>query len=596
MAEPLHAQAAAELAAEPVLAAAIPREPSRQRPAHSATLTVSPSSTTAGRVDGAVPLRIPAILRLQESKGGSALQKKERTAREGADPVPRKGGGTAPGGKRRRRRWENAQLAGNPHLHRPSRADFSPGPYMKDLSTTFTPPPAHFSRSTYVSSSPASSPSAASLASNADHGQFSMSLRGLRRNLRLAVGPRAQRGQGGRTEEVLDTMERELKDWLMLSGRIPEGFYHDSMPLAGDTLIQTIHRGQLLDATALDDYTLPTPGALDSLPDLPTRTPAFATCDLPDVPTLTELTRQPHTLIWLAPSPHHRFLLHSLVRYYNLTSFSRPLNPLEPDVRVTHVLRPQLARPRCVPVAVPSVDARAWDTPPGTDWSGAGETTTEVEEFTAGEEIDTDAGSIFGGLVSDRDEWETLSTGQPVVGGTDDEAEVVYSSATDSEDGLERSEDDDYEAEDAAQNGGVDSLAASFADLSTGPAAPATPSSRSGVGTPSPAFTPFVPVSSPTGSATPLAPAPPRPAFSPFPPSSLTTPTRPIARARGRRSLPGPVLDGYTSAESSPSRSPTRATKGGTNGISSTGRNAFVGAGLADWELPERDFVDWLLD
>ncbi|BGP33592.1 hypothetical protein JCM10296v2_005396 [Rhodotorula toruloides] len=594
MANLLHAQTAAELASEPVVAPDAPLERSRQRRDDSATSNALPSSTTAGRVDGAVPLRIPAILRLQESKGGSVLQKKERTAREGADPVPRKGGGTAPGGKRRRRRWENSQLAGNPHLHRPTRADFSPGPYMKDLSTTFTPPPAHFSRSTYVSSSPASTPSAASLASNADYGQFSMSLRGLRRNLRLAVGPRAQRGQGGRTEEVLDIMERELKDWLMLSGRIPEGFYHDSMPLVGNSLIQTIHRGKLLDPIALEHFTLPTPGALDSLPDLPTRTPA---ADLPDVPTLTELSRQPHTLIWLAPSPHHRFLLHSLARYYNLTSFSRPLNPLEPDVRVTHILRPQLVRPRGASAAAPHGETGAWDTPPGTDWSAAGGTTTEAEEFTAGEETDTDAGSVLGERVGEGDEWETVSTGQPITGGTDDEAEAVYSSATDSEDGLERSEDSEYEAEEAAQNGGVDSLALSFADLSTAPAVPATPSSRSGVSTPSPAFAPFVPVSSSAGTATPLAvAAPPRSAFSTLSPSSLATPTRPAERARGRRSLPGPTLNGYTSAESSPSRSPTRAANGGTNGISSAGRNAFVGAGLAEWKLPQRDFVDWLLD
>lgn len=468
---------------------------------------------------------------------------------------------------------------------------------MKDLSTTFTPPPAHFSRSTYVSSSPASTPSAASLASNADYGQFSMSLRGLRRNLRLAVGSRARRGQGGRTEEVLDIMERELKDWLMLSGRIPEGFYHDSMPLAGNSFIQAIHRGKLLDATALEDFTLPTPGALDSLPDLPTRASSHPSTELPDVPTLTELSRQPHTLIWLAPSPHHRFLLHSLARYYNLTSFSRPLSPLEPDVRITHILRPQFVRPRGVQAAGATGEPGAWDTPPGTDWSTAGGTTTEVEEFTAGEETDTDAGSVVGGPVGDGDEWEAASTGQPVTGGTDDEAEAVYSSATDSEDGLERSEDSEHEADDAARNGGVDSLASSFADLSTAPAIPATPSSRSGVSTPSPAFAPFVPVSSPAGTATPLASAPlPRAAFSPLSPSSLATPTRPIERARGRRSLPGPALDGYTSTESSPSRSPTRAAKGGANGMTAGGRNAFVGAGLADWRLPKRDFVDWLLD
>jgi hypothetical protein len=40
-----------------------------------------------------------------------------------------------------------------------SRRDVSPGPYMKDLSTKFAPPPKSFSRSTYISSTPADAPS-----------------------------------------------------------------------------------------------------------------------------------------------------------------------------------------------------------------------------------------------------------------------------------------------------------------------------------------------------------------------------------------------------------------------------------------------------
>ncbi|GAA5977016.1 hypothetical protein JCM10908_004823 [Rhodotorula pacifica] len=528
------------------------------------------TSATDDRIDGSVPLRMPAILRLQQPKGGAAPKHNPR----GPDGEERRKATTANGrpghGKRRQRRYENAQLAGNPHLHRPSRADFSPGPYMKDLSTKFAPPPKSFSRSTYISSSPADSPSAASLAASAEAGHFGMSLRGLRRNLRMATGPRTQRGNGGRTEEVLEIMERELSEWLGMSGRIPEGFYHDSTTYAGTSLRQAVSRGKSLDPTPLDDVFLP---PVETLPDLPTTSRE----DTVEVPTLTELARQPHTLVWLAPSSHHRFLLHCLARYYDLSSFSRPLSPLEPDVRVTHVLRPQLVRPRVQQASAGTrvSELHGLETPPGTDWSTAGATTTEGE-LTA-TDLDTPSatddaydsesvGSVAGGSQVDPAEWHAA----PAHGATDDEAEAVYSSATDSDD--------------HTSDGGVDSLASSFADLST-----AVPSTPRGMATPA-----FVSIAhpSPNGSATPTPLA--RPVFAPSPLSLLGAATsatpRPADRGRtGRRSLPNANLNGYTSTESSPSRSPTRAAQAASRGT-------FVGTAAGEWKLPARRFVDWLYD
>ena len=322
---------------------------------------------------------------------------------------------------------------------------------MKDLSTKFAPPPESFSRSTYISSTPADAPSEAALAASAEAGHFAMSLRGLRRTLRMATGPRTRRGDGGATEQVLEIMERELSDWLGMSGRIPEGFYHDSTAAAaGASLRHAVSRGKLLDSTPLDDVFLP---PVELLPDLPTRH------DEPQdtfVPTLTELARQPHTLVWLAPSSHHRFLLHCLARYYDLSSFSRPLSPLEPDVRVTHVLRPQLVRPRAAGHHNNTeMHHHGLETPPGTDWSTAGGTTTEGELTATDLETpsatdDDDTTTDDGSSESDAVEWREV----PVAGtATDDEAEAVYSSATDSGDL-------------ASDTGGVDSLASSFAHLS----------------------------------------------------------------------------------------------------------------------------------
>ncbi|GAA5913787.1 hypothetical protein JCM6882_007699 [Rhodosporidiobolus microsporus] len=553
----------------PTPASVVPLDAARQR--RSAT-TASTDSTIV--TDGLTrAMYIPAVLQTTGPKNKhllGALGKKQR-GENGEEGGRSKGsGGGGPGGKRKRRRWENAQLAGNPHLHRPTRADFAPGPYLKGLSTTFAPPPAAFSRSTYISSSPSSSPTAADLASSSEAGQFSLSLRGLRKNLRTAIGSR--RGAGGPTEEALEVMERELVAWLTLSGRIPEGFYHDSAAMGA-------RGGKVLDPTPLEDFpSAPVP----SLPDLPSSSSSASSA--PPPPTLTELSRQPHTLVWLAPSPHHRYLLHALARYYSLQSFSRPLSPLESDLRVTHILRPQLVRPR-VAAATLSAAGGAFETPPGTDWSTAGGTTTEGE-LTAGEssayETDTDAGSVAGG-----EEWDRVSAGSvpsAVAGGTDDEAEAVYSTESDSATG----EDSEYDGE-----GGVDSLASSFADLSAGeaPSRPAAPSSAlsSGAATPSrPSSSPFISLSA----STPVPSFRLSPSSTPHASSSSAadaTPTRRSA-ARGRRSLPSPLVGagaGYDSpAESSPSRSRDR---------DGPARGAFAGVPAGEWRMPERGFLDWVL-
>ncbi|GJN92660.1 hypothetical protein Rhopal_005695-T1 [Rhodotorula paludigena] len=628
----LHAEHARALASGP-LDAPVPVLAASSSSSSRTTTATASASSAASALPGAVPMRIPAILRVQGAKQGG-IARKER-GDEGAAAAAKAGGrggagGSGPGGKRRKRRWENAQLAGNPHLHRPTRADFSPGPYLKDLTTTFSPPPSAFSRSTYISSSPASAPSRAALASAASHGQFTMSLRGLRRTLRSSLGvARGAAGGasgGGRTEEVLARMENELCAWLSLSGRIPEGFFHDSVgPFAGSvgSLAQACARGKTLDPTPVDDWVAPPRPAHPTLPDLPTRSSAALSSDAhldPPPPTLTELARQPHALVWLAPSPHHRFLLHALARYYNLSSFSRPLSPLEPDIRVTHVLKPQMARGAAGRGAGASA---GHDTPPGTDWtfssagSSAAESATEgflssatEGEFTSADEgsaaeYDTDedaAASVLGGEVNmgQGDDWEAVSAGRPVLGGTDDEAEAVYSSTetdeTESDDaGVAGDRDDDNDAASDAGTG-VDSLASSFADLAAAESSgDEHPAPSSGAATPlrrapaaAAAFSP-----SSHGTATPRAP------FSPFVPSSLGTPAsasdpsrtplalRPLDRPRGRASLgtaAAPAEAGYASSavESSPSRSPTRS------------RGAFIGAALGEWRLPEKGFLEWL--
>ncbi|GAA5913528.1 uncharacterized protein JCM6883_004444 [Sporobolomyces salmoneus] len=506
-----------------------PLDPARQKQSNLAT---SSSTSAPPKNDGPIPMSFPAILVQPKNKHllGALGKKAFKDENQGGTSSARKGAKDgAPGGRRRRRRWENAQLAGNPHLHRPTRADFNPGPSLKGLSTTFAPPPSNFSRSTY--SSPVNS-AASNSSISLESGQFTMSLKGLRKNLRTGVvGSRVTRGQGGRTEEVLEIMERELSEWLTFEGRVSPGFYHDG----------SLSAAKILDPTPLEDWQ-PPPSSVDSLPDEPvsrSRPP-------PSPPaTLVELTRLPHTLVWLAPSPQHRYLLHSLARYYRLQSFSRPLSPLDPSVRVTHILQPQIARPTIV--------SSGFDTPSATDWSSASALSTEV----SASETETEAEFTDGGVTTTDDEEDGVTTngeGESVDGRTLEELELSGSEGesdygADRELGFSTDEDDTDYVE-------VDSLASSFADLNglggttntLGSGVPSNPTSIST--TPRRASAPFLPYT-PSSAL----------------PSSLSISTTPRAntRARGRRSLP--------------------TTNGGG-----------IRLKKGEWKMPERSFVDWVFN
>ncbi|GAA5848775.1 hypothetical protein JCM3766R1_005304 [Sporobolomyces carnicolor] len=530
--------------------ASAPLDPARQKPSNLATASSTPKPT------GPIPMSMPAILMQPKNKHLLGALGKKQFKDENSSPTSSKKSkdGAAPGGRRRRRRWENAQLAGNPHLHRPTRADFNPGPSLKGLSTTFAPPPSNFSRSTY--SSPESATPSSS-ATSLESGQFSMSLRGLRKNLRSnVVGARVTRGEGGRTEEVLDIMERELQAWLTFQGRVSPGFYHDG----------ALSTAKVLDPTPLEDWQPPPPR--EALPDEPVSSSARSRPPPSAPPTLVELTRLPHTLVWLAPSPQHRYLLHSLARYYRLQSFSRQLSPLDPSTRVTHILQPQIARPTIVSPA-----AGGFDTPSATDWSSAASApSTEISGTSASE---SEAEFTDGGVTTTDDEVDDGVT----TDGGDSEVEngraYELSSGGESDYGADRElgfstdEDDEDYVE-------VDSLASSFADLrglgggerANGSAVPSTPTSISTTPRPAPS-SPFVPYA---------------PGGVPLLPSSLSVSTtpRPTTRSRGRRSFPTQG-GGRDSVESSPSRSPTRLDE-----------RVAIAATKGEWQMPDRAFVDWV--
>ncbi|KAK4051765.1 hypothetical protein OIO90_004589 [Microbotryomycetes sp. JL221] len=540
---------------------------------------------TAGKngdegVAGSVPLTMPAFLLHDASaaRARSRLNSNQKRADNEPRSIARDRNDAVAGlkgGRRRKRRTENAQLAGNPHVQRPLKRDYlSPGVPAVD-STVFAPPPASFPRSLYVPAVP--SPKTRHAPSEA--GQFTMSARGTRRTLRSMLGD--ERGEGGRTEELLMLMEDEIRSWLMQSGAIPDGYYHSST------------QGRVLDDTPVEDWivppTEPTPNAASSLANGNGVPADVDQATLP--PTLTELTRSPSTLVWLMPSPHARFLLHVLARYYSLQSFSRPLSPLQPTIRVTHISRPHMVQTRAVHAGMGDA---GFDTPPGTDWSDMGHTTgldTSESEMTPSE-FASDADSLAG---ETDDDWQDVSKGAdlPRTRGPQrhgrslalpSRLEDVPSSDAGSDTG--RGEDDDeFDDSDA---GGINELADSIADLKTadkpteseslvtdGSHATLVANRTASAATP-PAFVPS-PFTDVTTTDSPAGATTPQPLRSRLPRASFPPSTRPKTRTSRADSF-----------DSSRSRSPIRVTV--DDKMLRTTGNA-VG-----WKMPEQSLIDYLFE
>lgn len=437
-----------------------------------------------------------------------------------------------------------AQLADNPHIRRPTRADYDARP-ARPTNPVFAPPPPKFRRATDPSSS-APPPSPAAQAHSSSLGQFGLSLRGVRRTLR--------RTKGGRSEAFVEIVEGEVVRWLGASGRITGvgGFYH----VAG--VGQGV--GRVVDATPM----VLTSGA--------------------EVAAVVELERSPAALVWRVADPFDRYVLHALCRYYHLQSSSHE-EAGRPESRLTRVWRPHVARPTVASAL------RGLDTPPGTDLSDLGTSGSELglgeSELELDTETDLDGHTTDGEDWSQVDEqeggWRAAEVGRPAMSrlsttefslvDADDDARSVAS-------GPAVSTDDEF-----ASDGAVDSLVSSIASLPAirDTALSQTPRHASSSG---PHGTPRASLSAATA-ATP-------PAFVPFAaaspsPSGNATPTRaPRGSGLGASGL-GSRLAGrsavetdtdVTDAESERSRSPSREGRG-------------VGV-VKGWDWPARGFGDFV--
>ncbi|KZT21400.1 hypothetical protein NEOLEDRAFT_1099340 [Neolentinus lepideus HHB14362 ss-1] len=267
----------------------------------------SAETATLVKSEGPVPMSFPSILRNQGISDRFAHLRVEIPSAQAHAPAlaSKRRSRDDKEGKRWIRRKENARFTGNPHVVLAAKKDLSiPAP---SVHSTFPEPlPAYLSRNTHVPESPM--PSHDPLSANA--GRFSLSLKGMRRDLRKA---------GGRAQYLVSVIEDEIVDWLE-------------------------HGGVMITSQVSGECGLELPGAA-----------------VGGIESIREVSRTPLELVWaIADDAFARYVVHCCARYHEVVSFSKDTS----SQRLTHLLRPNVTRPDHV------AKARMY-TPPVTDLSAS---------------------------------------------------------------------------------------------------------------------------------------------------------------------------------------------------------------------------------
>ncbi|KAF8650379.1 hypothetical protein AX16_005189 [Volvariella volvacea WC 439] len=228
-------------------------------------------------------------------------------------------------GRRVARRKDNARFADNPHIVPATRLDYSiPPPSAK--STFPAPLPTYLPRTVIIPT--ASLPARDPITANA--GRFSLSLKGMRRELRRA---------GHRIEVLVGDIEHELIEWLSNIG----GCLQVSEPSS-----EVQGQRRVIGKTG----------------------------------SIVEVSRTPLELVWaIADDAFARYIVHCCARYYEIVSFSKDSN----GERLTHLLRPNVTRPDHRASAT-------LDTPPATDIDSAYSSQVDTETDTDFDASQSDAG------------------------------------------------------------------------------------------------------------------------------------------------------------------------------------------------------------
>lgn len=182
-----------------------------------------------------------------------------------------------------------AHFYGSKYMVPPRASDYSPA----QLSTApiFPSPPP----STFFPYKPSADPTADPNArpaptfddsvASADHGRFSLPMKGLKRNTRRIV---AEGGIGG---QIVDAVDLELRAWL-------EG---TEVWLSPETIAynnaHNLNSGKRCICEVDTDH-----GRMQAV---------------------SQLAKQPHALVWQSEDSFTRFLIHAIARYYRVVSFSK---------------------------------------------------------------------------------------------------------------------------------------------------------------------------------------------------------------------------------------------------------------------------------
>ncbi|KAI0355582.1 hypothetical protein OH77DRAFT_1424522 [Trametes cingulata] len=261
----------------------------------------APAALAQVRDAGPVPMSFPAILR---NPGLSDRFAHLRVSTDKPSPsvsTVRRNRRDEKEGKRWVRRKENARFVGNAHIVAPTRKDYAL-PMPNSRATFPQPLPNYLSRNNVV---PAAIP-ASTEPTSANAGRYSLSLKGMRRQLRKS---------GPRTELLVKEVEDEIVSWLTNGGIMLSP---------------------------------------DNTADL-----AFPGVPIGTSETIMEVSRTPLQLVWsIHDDAFTRYVVHCCARYHDVVSFSKDTS----GQRLTYLLRPNVTRPsrHAAPVL---------DTPPVTDLS-----------------------------------------------------------------------------------------------------------------------------------------------------------------------------------------------------------------------------------
>ncbi|KAE8539295.1 hypothetical protein D1P53_004393 [Cryptococcus gattii VGV] len=284
-----------------------------------------------------VPLHLPAILQnptnraARQVEAHNAQQREKAAARRERDS--RSNWTPEYNGKGKREPLGTlAAFASNPHIVRPTKADYTPPVPLQARPLRPSFPVGTIPRSTPVP--PALIPERDPFSPDSRQGSFSTSLKGTRAMLRK---------RGKRAEGLVTKADTEIRNWLGGEWGDLNAQKDGQWRVIDQRLVDYASDSSGAGSISSTGRRLPTHRGLDALPDLP--------IDNDQIPAILEISRSPAHVSWYLAESFDRLVVHLLSRYYELASWSQDLPTASGKIlRVTHVVVPSIAQPNRHPI------------------------------------------------------------------------------------------------------------------------------------------------------------------------------------------------------------------------------------------------------